>query len=389
MSTTNSTLGSNTPLLNKNCFRNIRKGQTFLLLPSKKLPPKFPRSFENERVKLLKSELGKALQRHGLVTAEEIIGYFGTSGNCAITSIGVKATVEEIRSLYRLAIKTANKHIIGQFVAKILQNQQNVVPLNDAVVIQGEFDNFEPPLSTTQAEVIIKHPSKIRHQGDNRGTCVSMAACYLLEKALARDKRIRRILSPEYNWWMTKQNDGLPNENGTEPYHALQSLRQHGTCEEHHWPYTKRAPDTGVVYWPPRRVADRQITFYHARAVYQLPNPKDIDALKNCIASDHPVAIKIPIFEKAHEKNGNFLSTGNSPMPFDDDVISGNHAVALVGYLPQQDLDAPDFSGSGAFVFRNSWGHSFGKSGAFGKGYGTLPFNFLAQFCAEAYILEA
>lgn len=55
------------------------------------------------------------------------------------------------------------------------------------------------------------------------------------------------------------------------------------------------------------------------------------------------------------------------------DVVSDGHAVALVGYGT-----GSHFPGNGYFIFRNSWGISFGD-----QGYGYMPFDYVLKYAND------
>jgi hypothetical protein len=60
------------------------------------------------------------------------------------------------------------------------------------------------------------------------------------------------------------------------------------------------------------------------------------------------------------------------------DVVFDGHAVALVGYGK-----GSDFPGGGYFIFRNSWGTTFGD-----QGYGYMPFDYALNYANDLCVFE-
>ena len=59
-------------------------------------------------------------------------------------------------------------------------------------------------------------------------------------------------------------------------------------------------------------------------------------------------------------------------------VVFDGHAVALVGYQT-----GPVFPGNGYFVFRNSWGETFGD-----HGYGYMPFDYVLKYANDLCVFS-
>ena len=77
--------------------------------------------------------------------------------------------------------------------------------------------------------------------------------------------------------------------------------------------------------------------------------------------------------------------SGNILMPLPTEVRVGGHAMCLVGYV---DLPNNPELGFGRFILRNSWGEEWAIESTYGKGYGTIPFAYLAKLGSEAYSIE-
>ena len=83
--------------------------------------------------------------------------------------------------------------------------------------------------------------------------------------------------------------------------------------------------------------------------------------MKAALASNYPVRLGFTVYES-------FMDTGSGGnMPAPSGAVAGGHAVCSVGY---DDTHTGNYDGStGAFLFRNSWGTSWGNNGHFWMPY--------------------
>ena len=67
------------------------------------------------------------------------------------------------------------------------------------------------------------------------------------------------------------------------------------------------------------------------------------------------------------------MRVGNEP-------AAGGHAVCLVGYQ-----DSASSPGGGYFIVRNSWDTTWAYQSPYGAGYGTIPYQYIANEAWEAF----
>ena len=63
-----------------------------------------------------------------------------------------------------------------------------------------------------------------------------------------------------------------------------------------------------------------------------------------------------------------------------NEAAEGGHAVILVGYQ-----DSTSSPGGGFFIVRNSWGTGWAYASPYGPGYGTIPYQYIANEASEAF----
>jgi hypothetical protein len=133
---------------------------------------------------------------------------------------------------------------------------------------------------------------------------------------------------------------------------------------------------------------------------YESLEPTDVQAVKQKLAEDRPVAIGVPVFQDAWF--GSFTeSTGEIQMPLTRpnpdgtetllDKIVGGHAIALIGYCDTPDPnDVANYRpGGGYFTFKNSWGTRWAPDNPLeGPGFGVLPYAYLKKYNTDAYIIR-
>lgn len=200
----------------------------------------------------------------------------------------------------------------------------------------------------------------VRDQGE-RGTCVAHAIAAAKE-ALAFDAATATPAaldeSEQFLFWGAKQFDPS-HADGTLHGYALQSLRQHGVCEESGWPYVPRPLAGGTVHQgpPPAPALSAAASRLHAGGGVAAP-ANAIELYRRLRKG--AVTIGVPVFAdpanplKDNWNVGGLMEYGRVMDPPPLSVVIGGHAVCVLGFEP----DEQELSGHGWFILRNSWGTS-------------------------------
>jgi len=217
----------------------------------------------------------------------------------------------------------------------------------------------------------------VRDQG-TRGTCVAHAITALREYLYCRASKQHVDLSEQFAYWDCKRTDGFAARSGTWLRVASYLLVRDGICTEQDWSYVPSPIPGNEGQGPaPLNALVQAKPFAIPRAI-ALP-PSSVSALQAAIKSDFPVAVSIPVFNSWF-RNPQVRLDGNITMPLPNEVPVGGHAVLTVGFAVDQ-----DYAGGGYFIIRNSWGTRWASQNSFAPGYGTLPFNYVANYTWEAY----
>ena len=218
----------------------------------------------------------------------------------------------------------------------------------------------------------------IRDQG-SRGTCVAYAAAAVREfMEVQQLKRNNPDFNPgevdfseQFIYWWCKEQDGLPEISGTYPYLGMQCLIDAGVTLEKTWAYNIKPQPGNEGQGPPPRTAVEEARRYRIGKIIHL-RPDDIESMKAALLQGKSVMIAIPMFDSwFHSRTTRRFGKINLPLP--DEKSLGAHAMALVGYV--DDEEAP---GGGYFLLRNAW-KPWGLKNPLGSGLGTIPYAFLIE----------
>jgi len=258
------------------------------------------------------------------------------------------------------------------------------------------LDRVKPPANAYSASraAATALPSKVnlfelmgpvRDQGD-RSTCVAFALCAAFEAAYAL-KSAALTLSPQYLYYVCKETDGAPEGRGTTVAAGSAALQNTGDCLDPSWPYDVHVEgDEGQG--PPPAGVDREAAEHRMPGFVTLA-PTSVQDIKGELFAKHAVAFAVPVFD-SWTLNAQVAATGDITMPIPAEIRSGGHAMCLVGYEDDDPSNTTPSPGGGVFIVRNSWGTTaWGVHNRYDRpGYGTIPYAYIAAYCAEAYAVS-
>jgi len=216
-----------------------------------------------------------------------------------------------------------------------------------------------PAISVPSAIDYTSRMTPVRDQGDE-GTCVAFASVVGVKEYEDTNEYKRLItLSPRFVYNLCKENDGIPDEEGTYPRVAMKVLMKHGVCPESLWPYKPHQTDDH------KKGADVKAKVYRIKAYARLESVQD---MKRSLLVNGPFLAGVRVYESWFTKS--VRKTGRIPMPEKGEEMAGGHAVCVVGYD-----DKP-----GLFKFKNSWSGRWAQ-----KGYGFLPYAYMQRYCSDAW----
>ena len=263
----------------------------------------------------------------------------------------------------------------------------------EAVPFHGTIIEHFPPALAPEVDLrrkIRAYGLKVRDQG-TRGTCTVFATTFLIEyqRASLSGAPHGLHLSEEYLNWAGNKATGEDADGGFFTK-QIAGYNAWGISTAHQMPY-QDAYDTAHPDAPSRAaIAKAAAAFpqsyrinYPFEIVKVWDNTKGMNAAElqkaiTILRSGRPVASGmwwqnnfatttvrgVPLL-KYYSRSEN---TGANPPMFD------GHTIDLVGFR-----ESREFPGGGYFIFRNSWGTSFGN-----KGYGFVSFRYIRTWASDA-----
>jgi hypothetical protein len=220
---------------------------------------------------------------------------------------------------------------------------------------------------------LIAFLSPIRNQAA-RGTCVSFTLTALNEYILRR-RGISQNLSEQHLYYETKRIDGASSQCGTWQAKAVIVLSGKGECRETVWPYNPNPPCNNHGALPTQARPDA--------LQFRLPTltvaPRNVAEYKTHMSRQRPVTLSIPVYNSWYQ-SAETRRSGRITMRVGNEPAAGGHAVCLVGYQ-----DSASSPGGGYFIVRNSWDTPWAYQSPYGGGYGTIPYQYIANEAWEAF----
>lgn len=148
----------------------------------------------------------------------------------------------------------------------------------------------------------------------------------------------------------------VSTDSGAQIRDGIKVIASDGVCPETEWPYDIAA----FAERPPQQAFDDAV---RDRVGSYMRLNQSLVPLKTCVASGFPFVFGFTVFSSFEAAE--VAATGVVPLPQPSETPVGGHAIVVVGYEDARQ----------AFIFRNSWGASWGAAG-----YGYMPY---------AYVLDA
>lgn len=185
------------------------------------------------------------------------------------------------------------------------------------------------------------------------GSCTANAIAAALD--YQRVRQAEHLIYPSrlfiyYN--ERKSTKTTKTDSGATIRESVKAVKGYGACPETEWPY--------VI----SKFTDKPVKQAYTEALsyedllYQKVNQTQGD-MQSCLAEGQPFVIGINVYESFESTE--VANNGQVPMPAKGEKLLGGHALLVVGY-----------EANGDWIFRNSWGESWGD-----RGYGYFPQEYL------------
>ena len=185
------------------------------------------------------------------------------------------------------------------------------------------------------------------------GSCTSFATGAAFRFDMRKQGLSDFVISHLFEYYNSRSKNSKGVDSGATIRGAIKAVNTYGLCPESEWPYdiakfTSKPPTQSYK----DALQDRALKY---QAVSQ-----NLTVMKNCLAQGLPFVIGISVYESFESQQ--VANTGMVPLLKNSDRLLGGHAVLICGFR-NSDM---------SFIFRNSWGVSWGD-----QGYGYLPYAYL------------
>jgi hypothetical protein len=251
-----------------------------------------------------------------------------------------------------------------------------VLPPTDemlAAAMAPEVEEAPEAVALPSAVDLRAYMSPIRNQG-SRGTCVAFTITALNEY-IQRRRGLVRDLSEQHLYYETKLIDGAPNACGTWQAKAVIALQTRGECLESIWPYNPNPPCNNHGALP---ALARPNGLSYRLSTLAVP-ARNVAFYKAHMARQRAVGVSIPVYDSWY-RSAETARSGRITMRVGNEAPVGGHAVLLVGYQ-----DSAASPGGGYFIVRNHWSTAWAYQSPYGPGYGTIPYQYIANDAMEAF----
>jgi C1A family cysteine protease len=337
-------------------------------------------------VEAVSSDQLASLAARGISDVEQVLAAAAVPGVAPSLAEYLGINTEELNDL----IERLKKSLPASIAARCSEPSYIRFPLGalfNPPTETGFLEELQTPIATGRASRRAQSrtpPTSVNHiplmlpiqsQGD-RGTCVAFAVTAMLEYHRAVSAQSVK-LSEQFLYDETKKLDS-DSRCGTWVAYAMKALAKIGQCEHQYWPYNPNAPCNNNGVQPPNARQSAK----NFRIKGRLLPAKDVGVIKSALAENSNVALSVSVYDSWYFSS-EVIRTGRIAKIGNESADSA-HCMCVVGY---QDTDDSD-GGGGYFIVRNSWGHAWGHECVYGPGYGTIPYQYVAEEGLEAAALK-
>lgn len=222
--------------------------------------------------------------------------------------------------------------------------------------------------------------SPVEDQGEI-GSCTAQAIIGMVEYLMTEGGARPEDMSRMFLYRVTRNLLGWTGDTGAYIRSTIKALALFGAPPEHAWPYEYELLEEEPEAYH-YSFAQNFRALAYARLDRSNDNHTTIDMIKRALFDGFPVAFGFPVYSSIDRLRDN---QDIVPFPTRSDKLLGGHAVLAVGYDDHKQSDdsrekRDSADGKGAFIFRNSWGATWGEAG-----YGYLPYKYVEEGLADDF----
>ena len=227
---------------------------------------------------------------------------------------------------------------------------------------QETGDNYDIP----QIDLRKKFPL-VYNQG-LLGSCTANALAGVVEYNEIQKENEYDIPSRLFIYYNERAYEGtVDSDSGASLRDGIKSLNKLGVCPEEWWPYNIKE------FCVRPSIECYQIAKQYKALAYNRVT-QCMEDIKRCLSESYPVICGIMIYTSF--ESDEVSKTGNVVIPDEEkESLLGGHAIIIVGYDDEKEY----------FIFRNSWGKTWGDNG-----YGYIPYSYIIdkELASDFWIIK-
>jgi C1A family cysteine protease len=240
--------------------------------------------------------------------------------------------------------------------------------------IKDKYDSRDRRYSALREEGVVPLPTMVDlregfmppvyDQGD-LGSCTANSIAGAIAFGHLKQGLPDPVPSRLFIYYNERVIEGTVDEDaGAELRDGIKSVKNQGVCPEPEWPYMIEAFATKPSDHCYEDALKDLIVEYQRIDI-------NLYQMKSCLAEGYPFIFGITVYSNFPRNT----ATGAVPMPACLSKVDGGHAMLCVGYDDK----------SKRFIFRNSWGITWGY-----YGYGTIPYKYMTNpnLCGDCWTIR-
>ena len=200
------------------------------------------------------------------------------------------------------------------------------------------------------------------------GSCTAQSIAFAYEyDQIKQHETSPFVPSRLFIYYNEREMEGTTDiDSGASIRDGVKTINTIGVCKEEDWKYD----ETKFAVKPSYELYEK--AKHHTSVKYKKIEQTE-KQIKAALNMGFPVMFGISVFTSLESLE--VYKTGIVPMPTPDEKMVGGHAIAIVGYSDKKKQ----------FIFRNSWGDSWGDDG-----YGYLPYEYVIDrnLSSDFWIIE-
>jgi len=206
-------------------------------------------------------------------------------------------------------------------------------------------------------------------------SCTAHAATSLMEYYEKRTFGSFEKYSRRFLYKVTRNYMHTTGDSGANPRNTMAAMVLFGVPPESYWEYDESLFDVEPPAFLYSFAQNYKTLKFFRHDAAGVPKDSVLLDIKKSLLNGIPSMCGFTLYSSYNQYDGDVAKKGCIPYPTPFDSMQGGHCMAVFGFDDNKEIfniAQPDKITKGAFLFKNSWGESWGDNG-----YGWLPYQYL------------